>query len=183
MTYHDDAYYIQAIKDGQQAAFAALVDKHKAMVFSICNKVIRKSEMAEEVAQDVFVKVYQQIANFRQDAKFTTWLYRIAYNAAISVVRKKNVELAAIDDFVVENFSVDEVQEQVQQMEKEQQLQHMQQAMEQLKEQEALMIQMFYLKEMSVKELAAMMDMTEGNVKVKLHRARKRLYDLMNVKK
>ncbi len=180
MTYQDDAYYIAAIKQGDTNAFATLVDKHKSMVYSICVKIVNKPEVAEEVAQDVFVKVFQKLNDFREEAKFSTWLYRIAYNAAISVVRKKRMETSAIDDYVFDNFSVDDAQEKLQQMEKEQQLDRMHKAMEQLKPKDALMIQMFYLKDMNVKQIGEVMAISEANVKVKLHRVRKKLYELMS---
>lgn len=179
MSYQSDAHYISAIKKGDSQAFAALVDKHKSMVFGICVKIVRKSEIAEELAQDVFVKVYQKLAGFREESKFSTWLYRIAYNAAISHTRKKQIETSGIDDFVFDNYTVDDEQAQLQRLNKEAQLVRMQSALQQMKPQEAFLIQMFYQEDMSVRQIGELMAITEANVKVKLHRARKKLYSLM----
>jgi RNA polymerase sigma-70 factor (ECF subfamily) len=76
---------------GEQSAYTFLVEKHKNLVFSIVLKVLSSREDAEEVAQDVFLKAYQSLGSFEMKSKFSTWLYRIAYNAAISKTRKKKV--------------------------------------------------------------------------------------------
>ena len=95
----DDQYYIQKVKAGEADAFRFLVERHKTIVFNIVLQVTRNNEDTEEVAQDVFLKAYQSINSFKGDSKFSTWLYRISYNMAVSKVRKKKLPISSVDDY------------------------------------------------------------------------------------
>jgi len=176
MSFKEDHFYIERIKKGDTAAFAALVEKHKDMVFTICVKIVRKPEDAEELAQDVFMKVFQKLDSFRGDARFSTWLYRIAYNAAISKTRKRRLEVEALDDFTINNYSVDHVKEELQSINAEEQQQLLTKAMERLPEDDYLIIKLFYLKELSVKDISEITGLSQANIKVKLYRIRKKMY-------
>lgn len=176
MSFQEDNYYIERIKKGETAAFATLVDKHKDMVFTICVKIVRKSEDAEELAQDVFMKVYDKLDTFRGDARFSTWLYRIAYNAAISKTRKRRLEVEALDDFTINNYSVDDVKEELQSIDKEEQQVLLKKAMDKLSDDDYLVIKLFYLEELPVKDISDITGLSQANVKVKLHRIRKKMY-------
>jgi len=176
MSFKEDNFYIERIKQGDTAAFATLVDKHKDMVFTICVKIVRKAEDAEELAQDVFLKVYEKLESFRGDARFSTWLYRIAYNAAISKTRKRRLEVEALDDFTINNYSVDDVKEELQTIDKEEQQILLKKAMESLSDDDYLIIKLFYLKELPVKDISEITGLSQANIKVKLHRIRKKMY-------
>jgi len=176
MGFQEDNFYIELIKKGDTTAFATLVDKHKDMVFTICVKIVRKAEDAEELAQDVFLKVYEKLNTFRGDARFSTWLYRIAYNAAISKTRKRRLEVEAIDDFTINNYSIDDVREELQAADKEEQQALLNKAMESLSEDDYLIIKLFYLSELPVKDISEITGLSQANVKVKLHRIRKKMY-------
>jgi len=176
MSFKEDNFYIERIKQGDTAAFATLVDKHKDMVFTICVKIVRKAEDAEELAQDVFLKVYEKLESFRGDARFSTWLYRIAYNAAISKTRKRRLEVEALDDFTINNYSVDDIKEELQTIDKEEQQVLLKKAMESLSDDDYLIIKLFYLKELPVKDISEITGLSQANIKVKLHRIRKKMY-------
>lgn len=90
MNFRKDFFYINRILQGDSSAYSSLVDKHKEMVFSISIKIVRNHQDAVEVAPDVFVKAFHALPTLKGDAKFSTWLYRIACKTAISVTRKKN---------------------------------------------------------------------------------------------
>lgn len=179
MNFQEDHFYIEQIKKGDTSTFAFLVEKHKSMVYTICLKIVRKPEDAEELAQDVFLKVYEKLDSFRGDARFSTWLYRIAYNAAISKTRKRRLEIEALDDFTISNYSVDEVKEEIQALDAEEQQALLKEAMETLSDDDYLIIQLFYLKELPVKEISTITGLSQANIKVKLHRIRKKLYSSM----
>ncbi len=176
MNFQEDHFYIEKIKKGDTAAFAILVNKHKDMVFTICVKIVRKAEDAEELAQDVFMKVYEKLDTFRGDARFSTWLYRIAYNAAISKTRKRRLEVEALDDFTINNYSVDDVKEELQSIDKEEQQALLKTAMKTLSDDDYLIIKLFYLKELPVKDISEITGLSQANIKVKLHRIRKKIY-------
>ena len=97
MEINRDLWYINRVLEGDANAFAPLVDKYQNMVFTIALRIVIKREDAEEVAQDTFLKVYRSLNTFRLEATFSTWLYRIAYNTAISHARKKQLPITPID--------------------------------------------------------------------------------------
>ena len=105
MELYTDIYYIQRIQAGDVACFACLLDKYSRPIHSLILKVVRSQEEAEELAQDTFMKVFKNLASFKGDCSFSTWIYRIAYNTAISSVRKKRYEFLAIEETTLENVS------------------------------------------------------------------------------
>ena len=80
MELYTDTYYIQRIQAGDVACFACLLDKYSRPIHSLILKVVRSQEEAEELAQDTFMKVFKNLASFKGDCSFSTWIYRIAYN-------------------------------------------------------------------------------------------------------
>jgi len=179
MQFLDDSVYIENVMNGDTASFAGLVDKHRDMVYTIALRIVRNHHDAEEIAQDAFLKVYRSLDSFKQQSKFTTWLYRIVYNTAISKVRKKKYETTAIDEAMIENYSVDEVHSQVQGLDEEEQKMLIDATLDKLPEEESTLISLYYLSECSVDEISQITGLTLSNVKVKLHRTRKKMYTLM----
>ena len=78
---------IAKVKKGDVAAFNVLVDEHKAMAFTLALRLLKSREDAEEVTQDSFLKAYKNIGQFKEEAKFSTWLYTIVYNTALTSLR------------------------------------------------------------------------------------------------
>lgn len=179
MAFKDDSFYIEEVLKGNTNAYAPLVEKHKDMVYTICYKIVRKAEEAEELAQDAFLKAFDKLDKFRGEAKFSTWLYRIAYNAAISMTRKRRLEVHALDDFVVANYSEDDARENLNAIDVEDQQKMLQAALTTLSDEDYLIVNLFYLKELPVLEISLITGLSAANVKVKLHRIRKKLYAQM----
>lgn len=176
----DETYVINSIIAGQTGLYAVLVDKYKDMVFSMVLKIVKSREEAEEVAQDTFLKAYEALSRFKHEARFSTWLFRIAYNTAISRTRKKQLTTLAINDKMVENYSTDPIHENVGQLDDQQQIELMKAAIKTLSNDDQMLISLFYNNEQTVEEISAITGLTESNVKVKLHRIRKKLYAEMN---
>ena len=78
----EDRDLVERFKQGDQGAFGRLVEKHSAKAYQIAYGVVANREDAEEVTQDVFVRIHRALPKFRGDAQFTTWMYRIAMNLA-----------------------------------------------------------------------------------------------------
>ena len=132
-------------------------------------------DIAEELTQDVFLKAFQQLSSFKAESSFSTWIYRIATNVAISAVRKKKNDTIRLDESVFFNLSESQVDEALED-ESEEQLQRLQRAMEKLEADERALVTLYYMEEKPLSEVAFILGMTEGNAKVKLHRIRKKLY-------
>src|SRR5947209_19294412 len=91
----DDIAHVLA---GEQQAYAALVERYQNFVFTIVLRYVKSREDAEEVSQDVFVKAYRAMADFKGQSKFTTWLYTIATTTCITFLRKKKLEVHSLDN-------------------------------------------------------------------------------------
>ncbi|MBE9491282.1 MAG: sigma-70 family RNA polymerase sigma factor [Bacteroidetes bacterium] len=176
MSFQKDNYYVDKVLNGDINAYAILVNKHKDMVFTIANRIIRNREDAEEIAQDAFMKAFEHLKNFKKKAKFSTWIYRITYNASISRIRKKNPETISMDDTTVDNFSFDENNLEILDKPEDEQKRLIKIALNHLNEQDHLIITLFYLKEKSVEEISEITNLSKSNIKVKLHRIRNKIY-------
>jgi RNA polymerase sigma factor (sigma-70 family) len=176
MKFETDIFYLQQIISGNARAYAFLVEKHKDMVFSIALKILHSREDAEEVSQDAFVKAYQSLSGFKNEAKFSTWLYRIVYNSAISKVRKKKLALSPLDDMTINNYSEDSVDSNFFLVEEPDQFELLQKVLKMLPEDENVIVSLFYQNDNSIEDISAITGLTVANVKVKLHRIRKKLY-------
>ena len=141
----------------------------------LVDRIVSCQEDAEELAQDVFLKAFQQLSSFKAESSFSTWIYRIATNVAISAVRKKRNDVLRLDDSVFANLSDTQVDEALED-ESEEQMERLQQAINQLEADERALITLYYLEEKPLVEVAFILGITEGNAKVKLHRIRKKLY-------
>ncbi len=168
----DDNQLVSQIKAGKVEAFKKLVDRYQDYVFTVCYRILGNREDAEEVAQDSFVKVYKGLSNFQGQAKFTTWMYRIAMNTAISYRRKKKITLESLEDF--KKFDQGEIRDMAE-YQKLEQKKYLQIALNTLLPDDVSVLTLFYLKELSLEEMSDITGTNVSTLKVKLFRARKRL--------
>ena len=180
MEHRDDNHYIEKVIAGDTAAFAILVDRHKDLVYTISLKILQNREDAEEVAQDAFVKAFQKLSGFRRDSKFSTWLYRITYNEAISRTRLKKIQEVEIREEISESIPDDEVEDGVMGLGQQEQQKAVAMILKRLPESDQLLINLFYLQGIQVSEVSGITGMSESNVKVRLHRLRKKIYNDLN---
>jgi RNA polymerase sigma factor (sigma-70 family) len=176
MENRDDNHYIELVIKGETAAFAPLVNRHKDLVFTIAMNITRNREDAEEVAQDVFLKAFQKLTGFRKESSFQTWLYRIAYNEAISKVRKNRIKTLDLEEEIMEIIPDNEVEENIAGLDELEQKQVIAQILDKLQEIDRVLVTLFYLENQPVTEISGITGLGESNVKVRLHRVRKRIY-------
>ncbi len=179
MSIQTDNYYIEQVLDGNTEAFSFLVEKYQDMIYGLSLKMLRNAEDAEELAQDTFVKAYRSLSSYKGTSKFSTWLYRIAYNAAISAMRKRKMELLSLDEQRVSDQDEMKIQQQMGQIKKEELSNYLKKAIESLPADDQVLITLFYYEEQSVDDIARITGLTESNVKVKIHRARKKMHILL----
>ena len=179
MTINDDQQYINKVLNGDTNAFAFLVEKYKDMVFSLALKVTKNREESEEVSQDSFIKAFKSLKNFKGDSKFSTWLYKIAYNNCMDRVKKnaRKYNTSAIDE-VIEN-RIQATEDTMQKIERKERAALMNECLQELPEDERSILWLFYYKELSLKEIIEVTSLSEANLKVKLHRARKKLLGIV----
>jgi len=163
---------IDRILAGEQQLYAELVNKYKSYAFTIALKILDSRPEAEEAAQDAFIKAYHHLGGFNRESKFSTWLYRIAFNTAVSYKRKRKGSFQSFENVIVEYGQEGEGM-----LERNDKKKFIQQAMTKLNEADRLAITLFYLQEFSLEEIAEITGMQTNTVKVRVHRARQRLAD------
>lgn len=175
-----DIDLISQILLGQQNAYAVLVQRYQNFVFTIVLRYVTSREDAEEVSQDVFIKAYRSLADFKGNAKFSTWLYTIATTSALSFLRKKKLEVHSLDNEKV-FASADNIDSgmSANQVEQKNRTQMVNEAIKLLNPDDAQIITLFYKGEQTLEEIAAILGKETNAVKVQLHRARTRLKEKM----
>ena len=93
-----DNEIISRVLKGEQKLFAGLVERYQNYVFTLVLRFTENREDAEEISQDIFVKTYRSLSDFRGDSKFSTWLYTIVRTTCITFLRKKKLETTSIDN-------------------------------------------------------------------------------------
>src|SRR6266496_5291311 len=93
-----DTEIISQVLKGDHNAYAVLVERYKSYVFTLTLRFTKNREDAEEVSQDIFIKAYRYLADFKGAAKFSTWLYTIVNTTCITFLRKKKLEVHSLDN-------------------------------------------------------------------------------------
>lgn len=175
-TYNDDITLIDQILNGDTSSFAVIVDRYGDMLLSLAIKITGNTEDAQEVVQDVFVKVYRALNRYKKQSNFSTWLYRITYNTAISKIRKKRIPTKNIyETKEIVTLSDNDIAENLNKLAQEKKFDMVNNAIAMLNPDEKALITLFYLEEKSINEISQIMEISAANTKTKLHRTRKKL--------
>ncbi len=173
-----DSYHIERVLKGDADAFAPIVERYSGLLFALVVRIVGERETAEEVLQDVFVKAYRSLATFRGGSSFSTFLYRIAYNAAVSATRRRRYNFTPVDERMYDPDATD-TGDKTRAEAAEERYKVLERALEQLEPVDRALVQMFYFDSRPVGECAQVIGISESNTKVRLHRIRKRLYDII----
>ncbi len=168
---------IEAARSGERTALAWLMGRYKHMVHTVAFRVLRQREDAEEVAQDAFVKAFRSLEGYQGGGKFSTWLYSIAYRTAISKLRSRRRNITTVDDLSV--FDDREAVMPRSDGEAHDRRALLEFALAQLDPEDAAVVTLYYLHELNVEEIVTVTGLGASNVKVKLHRSRKRLQEIL----
>jgi RNA polymerase sigma factor (sigma-70 family) len=167
--------YIKAIKSGNYACYTFIVDHYKYMAYTIALKVLGNEEDAQDVAQESFIKAFQQIHQFEGKSKFSTWLYTIVYRTAISKVKENKIHTFSISNALRENYTHEYTSPQLEHLQVKDEQRYVREAIQKLPKTEALLITLFYLNENTVKEIQEITGLSIANIKIKIFRARRKL--------
>jgi RNA polymerase sigma factor (sigma-70 family) len=176
----NDNEIISKVLSGDHQAYAGLVTRYQNYVFTLTLRMVKNREDAEEVAQDVFIKAYKYLSDFRGASKFTTWLYTIVNNTCISFLRKKKLEIHSLDNEKV--FEAADSQDsglRANIIEQKSKMAMVSNAIAMLNPDDAAIITLFYKGEQSLEEIAQILGLEANTAKVRLHRARIRLKEKM----
>jgi len=170
---------IERILEGETDLYAHFVTNYNKDIFQLAFQLTKDRELSEDLTQDVFVKGFVKLKSFQQKSQFLTWLYRIAYNLTINELRKRKVVFPYFDDEVISHDEVVEVDNFFDKQETEQRYQKLESALQTLSKDEYALILFHYYQQKTIDEIAFITAQTAANVKVKLFRIRKKLYNTM----
>ena len=175
----NDQHYINLIIDGDTHAFEVLVERYKDLVFTLTLRMLKNREEAEEVAQDTFIKAYKSLNRFKGNSKFSTWIYKIAYNTSLDRLKKnkKHFNDVAIDEFTEHQVkTIDNALDHLEDKEREQSIRE---CITLLPSEDSFLLTLYYYEDQSLEEISKTMGLTPNNVKVKLFRSRKKLATIL----
>jgi RNA polymerase sigma-70 factor (ECF subfamily) len=173
----DDNILIKQTIDGDVKSFEEIVNRYKTMVYALSFRVLKNNEEAEEIAQDVFIKIYQSLKSFNMKSKLSTWIYRITYNTSINKVKskKRRIETTEIDRYTeFNNSSLPDAHHELSAKEKQKIING---SILKLPETDRIIITLYYYEELPIKEIAEITELSTQNIKIKLYRSRKRLFE------
>lgn len=175
MTTNNEQTVINDIIAGNTNAFAVLVDNYKDMVFTLALRMLKNREEAEEVSQDSFIKIFKSLNKFKGDSKFSTWVYRVAYNTCLDRIKKhkRSQTHIPIDAFTERHIKT--IDNALDRMEQEERAQAIQNCLQLLPSEDSFLLTLYYFEEQSLEEISKITGLTANNVKVKLFRSRKKL--------
>ena len=174
----DEKDIIKHILRGETHLYAHFVEKYSEAVFSLVAHMINCREDAEEITQDIFLKAFEKLSSFNVDSSFSTWLYRVAYNTTISALRRRPCISVAIAEEILADTD-DTLVDETLSNENEELLQRLDRAIALLSPGERALVRLYHLEERSISETMQITGLKESSVKVKLYRARKKLYILI----
>jgi RNA polymerase sigma-70 factor (ECF subfamily) len=166
----DDRYIVERVVAGEAELFRVLVERHQRAVYGLGFSFFRNAEDAADFTQDVFLKAFRSLASFQGRARFSTWLYRIAYNAAINSVKRRKEYLSLAEDHEVpdldgperqtlRSFACDAVRE----------------AIKELPERYRLCVDLYFFYDRSYPEIEAVTGFPVNTIKSHVFRAKKLL--------
>ncbi|KUJ56732.1 RNA polymerase sigma factor [Chryseobacterium aquaticum] len=157
--------------------FLQKIEKHKGIIFKISKMYMDNKDDRDDLFQEITYQVWKAYSGFRGDSQFSTWLYRIALNTAIVFLKsEKKRSFIENEDFTDYKIIQDEYD-----LEKEEKMAVMYNAINQLNPIDKAFI-FYYLEDFSGKEIAEQMGISEGNVRVKMNRAKNKLKDILHAK-
>lgn len=173
----EDARYMLQVAQGDRAAFAKIFDRHQQRVVRFCHRFVGDAHRAEELAQDVFVKLYKSAGRYQQTARFQTFLFRVATNTCLNELRRpgraaEKVESPMPDDEnpgALEQASAGETPDQV--LEAKDVEKALQQALRGMSDRERAAFSMCRFEGMAYRDIADALEATEAAVKSLIHRA------------
>ena len=185
-----DSVLIKKILHGNLKAFRYLIDSHQRLVAHIVYRIVSNSADQEEICQEVFIKVYQNLSSFKFESKFSTWIGRIAYNTTVNYIRKEKLplfddihtrtereskmeDIDRMADIKSENPTPEEVVESIDRS------MLIQKQIKNLPTPFRTILTLYHLEQMSYNEIGEIMNLPESTVKSYLFRGRKKLKEVL----
>ena len=175
-----DADLIQRLISGDNEGYRKLVDTYQRLVFNACFNLLRHTSDSEDIAQDVFIEVFESIHQFRHESKLSTWLYRVSINKSLNHIRKQKTKsmISSIESFFtgdkpvkleVEDVSANDTPHSIEYKERSRVLQS---AISSLPDNQRIAFSLSKFDEISYQEIAEIMNLSLPAIESLIHRAK-----------
>jgi len=175
MVSNKDNEILKKAIQGNKASLEYLVMTYKNMAYTIAVKIGLSNEDAEEVVQDSFLKAFSSLGNFREASKFSTWLYRIVYNTAITKSKRKKIFATEPAYIIAEKQTGDAENIGWHLLRNMERKRYVNLALEKLTDEDRMVITLYYIAEKDIAEICIITDMKRSAIKMRLFRGRKQL--------
>lgn len=171
----DDIHYVRKVLTGDKQAYVHIINTYKNPLYATILRMTKNPQSAQDLLQEAFIKVYEQLEKFDQKGSFKNWLYRVAINHCLDQFRKKRVLLEQVEDTHLINDTTPEVI-----FLKKEKNREIERLISYLPEEERLILLLRYANELSYEEISETLGISLANVRNKLHRAKKKLRKNVN---
>lgn len=171
---NEDLLLEKAIR-GEKEGLEYLVKAYQNLSYTIALRILLNKEDAEEVVQDSFMKAFASLGNFRKASKFSTWLYRIVYNTALTRVASKPIPTVDIDDHFENEQYISIENQQWDSIRHIERKKYIDLALGRLPKEDRLIITLHYIGELTISEVCEILSMKKSAIKMRLLRGRKQL--------
>ena len=171
--------WIRAAAQGDLQAYGRLVHLHQDMVFSLSLSLLKNRQDAEDLSQDVLVKAYRMLPQFKGLAPFKGWLYRITYHEGLNRLKKINRQRSTLDLDDHAGDAATTTTNHLEEIEAADKRRMIRLALDHLPPEDRVLVHAYYFEEMSIREICMITGMSESNVKIKLYRSRKVMHEVL----
>ena len=170
----DEQQLIARILDGHAEDYGCFLERYGPEVMRLVSRLVPLQQDAEELVQDAFVRAYNRLETFGGHSSFSTWICRIAYTTTVSWLRRRRMKYLSIDNLPrIPDAVVDEA------LDDETRIDELRQTIAQLKPDEQTLITLFYYDNRPLADIAYILDIETGTIATRLHRIRRKLYQMM----
>ena len=176
----EELEWIKSSQNGDLVAFGKLATKYQNQVYTLAMRLLKNKHDAEDLSQDVLIKVFNSISQYKSHSPFGAWIYRITYNESINKIRKtkRNRETHELNDNSGSNWV--DTKNALKTIETEERKEIILTALDKLSEIDRFLIMSYYFEELPIKEISDITGLSVSNIKIKLHRSRKVLSEFLN---
>ncbi len=169
-----DLELVQEFNNGNPVAFNELVRRYQEKIYWVARRILGSHEDADDIVQEVFIKVYESLKEFRGDSSIYTWMYRIAVNLSLNVIRRKKIkDFLRFDELVAPLISEEAVPDK--QLEKEEQRTLIEKGIAQLPEKQRIVFILRYYENLPYEEIAKLLKKSVGGLKANYFHAMKKI--------
>lgn len=173
---NDDSQLVKECLRGDRSAFESLVDRYQKVIFNVVLRIVGDTEDAQDIAQSVFLKVYENLRSFNPRYKFFSWIYRIAVNESINNLHAKRLTVDLDENVAADTKPVDES------FHDDQMVQRLERALMRVKIEHRAVLVLRHFQDLSYREIADVLKIPEKTVKSRLFSARQDLKEILSPK-